>query len=387
LNLKPAERLTLIKEGEIRRIFDLARELPDIIDLSIGEPDFPVNSQALEVGCDAARKGRTHYEPTNGVPELRKALAEKAERVFGLHYDPDSEVLVTAGGGEALAAAFVGLLNPGDEVMVPDPSFVGYTPAVRIGEGVPVGIPMLEKNGFVPSFEDVTSLVTRKSRVILLNSPNNPTGPMLFHDDAASLGEVAIKRDMIVISDEVYEKIVFDDNEHVCIATSPAMRDRTLVIGSFSKTYAMTGLRVGYAFGPKEPISSLWLVHQYTVTCVDSIAQHIALAALTDPQDSVRSIVNEFQRCRDIVHRRLNEIGLACMLPKGALYVLPNVKGFDMSSEAFTQFLLKETRVMTVPGSAFGRRGEGYIRIPFAASRERLEEALDRMERALKRLG
>jgi aminotransferase len=344
-----------------------------------------VNSQALEAGCEAARKGRTHYEPTNGVPELRKALADKAEHVYGLHYDPDSEVLVTAGGGEALAASFVGLLNPGDEVMVPDPGFVGYNPAGRIAEGVPVGIPMLEKNGFVPSVKDVTSLVTGKSRVMLLNSPNNPTGSMLSHDNATSLGDVAIERDMIVISDEVYEKIVFDDNEHVCIATLPRMRERTIVIGSFSKTYAMTGLRVGYALGPKELISSLWLVHQYTVTCVDTIAQHIALAALTGPQNSVESMVNEFQRRRDTVHRRLNEIGLICILPKGAFYVFPSVKTFDMSSEAFAQFLLKEAHVMTVPGSAFGRHGEGYIRISFAASLEKLEEALDRIEKALKR--
>jgi aminotransferase len=241
----------------MRRICDLARELPDIINLSIGEPDFPVNSQALEVRWGAASKGRTHYEPTNGVPELSKALADKAEHVFGLHYDPDSGVLVTAGGGDALSAAFVGLLNPGDEVMVPDPGFVGYAPAIRIAEGVLIGIPMLEKNDFVPSVEDVTSLVAGKSRVMLLNSRSNPTHSMLSHDDVVSLGEVGVGRDMIVISDEVYDKIVSDDNDHVCMATLCGMRDLTLVIGSFSKKYAMADPRVGYAFGPKELVSSL----------------------------------------------------------------------------------------------------------------------------------
>ena len=191
---------------------------------------------------------------------------------------------------------------------------------------------------------------------------------------------------MIVISDEVYEKIVHRDNKHICMATLPGMRDRTLVVGSFSKTYTMSGLRVCYVYGPKELIAPLWLVHQYTVTCVDSIAQHIALAALTGPHDFVGSMVNEFQRRRGFVHGRLNRIGLVCMLPKGAFYVFPRVKGFGMSSEAFTQFLLKEARAMTMPDSAYGRRGEGYIRISFTASFQRLEEALDRIEKAVKKL-
>jgi len=385
-NFKPAERLKRIKPSGIRRFFSLAQEIPGNIDLSVGEPDFTPPKRALNAGWEAAKEGKTHYAPTNGLPELREALTQKAYQDYGLSYDPHSEILITVGGTEAIFLALFGIVNSGDEVLIPNPGFVCYEPGVLLAEGIPVSVPLLEENIFKPSIDDVMSLVTDKSRVMILNYPNNPTGAVLSYDEAAALAKIAVERDMIVISDEVYEKIVYDDVKHYCFATFPGMRERTLVVNSFSKTYAMTGLRVGFVHGPKELISSLWLAHQYTVACVNGLAQYVALAALKEPQGFVKDMVQEFDRRRRLVHKRLNEIeGLNCTLPKGAFYVFPNVTALGMSSEECAGFLLKEAHVTTVPGSAFGSYGEGYIRISYAAAYEQLEDALNRVDRAVKK--
>jgi aminotransferase len=385
---KAARRLKGVKRSGIRRFFAAAKEIPDVINLSVGEPDFTPPKHALEGGWQATLEGKTHYAPTNGVPELREALADKAYKDYGLRYDPNSEVLVTVGGTEAIFLALLGLVNPGDEVLIPNPGFVCYEPGVLLADGVPVSVPLLEKNGFRPSIEDVMSLITDRSRVMILNSPNNPTGTVLSYDEMAALAKIAVERDLIVISDEVYEKIVYDGTKHYCLASFPGMRERTLVVNSFSKTYAMTGLRVGYIYGPEELISPICLVHQYLVACVDTFAQYAALAALNGPQDFVRKMVNEFDRRRRFVFKRLNETeGFNCPLPKGAFYIFPNIKSFKMSSEDFAQLLLKEAHVAVVPGTAFGSYGEGYIRISYAAAYDQLEEALNRIERAVKKLG
>jgi aspartate/methionine/tyrosine aminotransferase len=382
---KPAERLKRIKVSGIRRFFALAQETPDIINLSVGEPDFTPPRYALEAGCQAAKEGKTHYAPTNGIPELREALAQKAYNEYGLSYDPKSEILVTVGGAEAIFSALTAVINPGDEVLIPNPGFVCYEPCVLLADGVPVSIPLLEKNGFKPSTDDVMSLITEKSRVIILNYPNNPTGAVLSRNEVAALAKIAVERDMIVISDEVYEKIIYDNANHYCVATFPGMRERTLVVNSFSKTYAMTGLRVGFVYGPRELISPIWLAHQYIVTCVDAIAQYIALAALKGSQDFVKEMVQEFDRRRRLVYKRLNEIeGFNCTLPKGAFYVFPKIKDFGVSSEEFAEFLVKNAHVAAVHGSAFGNYGEGYMRISYSAAYEQLEEALDRIENAVK---
>lgn len=384
---KSAERLKRIKTSGIRRFFALAQEIPDAISLSLGEPDFTSPKHALDAGWQAAKEGKTHYTPTNGIPELREALAKKAYGDYGLNYDPNSEILITVGGTEAIFLALMGLVNPADEVLIPNPGFVCYEPSVLLTGGVPVSVPLFEKNDFRPPINDVTSLITDKSRVMILNYPNNPTGAVLSYDEVAALAKIAVERDLIVISDEVYEKIIHDNAKHYCLATFPGMRERTLVVNSFSKTYAMTGLRVGYVYGPKELISSIWLMHQYTVACVNSLAQYIALAALRGPQDFVSDMVKQFDRRRRLVHKRLNEIeGFDCALPRGAFYVFPSIKGFGVSSEEFAEFLVKEAHVTVVPGSAFGSYGEGYIRISYAAAYEQLEEALNRIEKAAKRL-
>ncbi|MEM0095318.1 MAG: pyridoxal phosphate-dependent aminotransferase [Candidatus Bathyarchaeia archaeon] len=386
-NFRAAERLKNIKRSGIRRFFAAAQEIPDVINLSVGEPDFTPPRPVLEEAWRAILDGKTHYAPTNGIPELREALVEKAYKDYGLRYDPDSEVLVTVGGTEAIFLALLALVNPGDEVLLPNPGFVCYEPGVLLAGGVPVSFPLLEDNGFKPSIESVTSRVTERSRVMIVNSPNNPTGMVLSYNEATALAKVAVERDLIVISDEVYEKILYDGTKHYCMAAFPGMKERTLVVGSFSKTYAMTGLRIGYIYGPKELISPIWLVHQYLVACVDNFAQYAALAALKGPQDFVENMVREFDRRRRFVFKRINEIeGFKCALPKGAFYFFPNIKHFQMSSEYFADLLLKEARVATVPGSTFGSYGEGYIRISYAAAYEQLEEAMDRIEKTVKKL-
>lgn len=341
----------------------------------------------MKAGFQAAAEGNTHYSPTNGIPELREALSQKAYKDYGLRYDPDSEILVTVGGTEAFLATLLAWLNPGEEVLIRNPGFVAYESSALLAEGRPVHVPLLEASNFWPSPRDVTSLITDKSHVIMLNYPNNPTGAVLPYDEIAVLAKIAVERDLIVISDEVYEKIVYDGSRHYCLATFPGMRERTLVVNSFSKTYAMTGLRVGYICGPRELVSPIWLVHQYMVACVDTLCQYIALAALNGPQDCAKDMVREFGRRRHLVYKRLKEIGgFRCSLPKGAFYAFPNTEAFGMPSEKFAEYLAKEAGVLTVPGSAFGSGGENHVRLSYAASYQELEEALDRMEKAVRKL-
>jgi len=369
-------------------MFSLAQEIPNAISLGIGEPDFVPPRHVLEAAKRALDEGKTHYPPTMGVQELREALAEKAKRDYGLSYDPNSEVLVTVGGIQAIFLALFALINPGEEVLISDPSFVCYAPSALMAGGVPSFVPVLEKDDFKPDRELVISRITKKSRAMVINSPNNPTGTVLSFDDLASLAKLAVERDMLVISDEVYEKITYDGVRHFCLATFPGMRERTLVVGSFSKTYAMTGFRVGYVYGPKELIAPMMLAHQFTVACVDGPAQYAALEALRGPQDSVSEMVSEFDRRRRLLHSRLNEIeGFRCGLPKGAFYIFANIKDFGVSSEKFAEHLLRHGQVVTVPGSAFGERGEGYLRFSYATAYDKIEEALNRIEKVAEAFG
>ena len=385
-----AARLRDVKPSGIRRFSRLARSLPDVIRLGLGEPDFTPPRHVLEAATRAMDEGKTHYTPTAGIAELREALVEKTKRDYGLSYDPDSEVLITDGAIEAIFLAILALVNPGDEVLVPDPRFVCYEPDIFMAGGVPVPMPMLEENDFRLDAESVMSLITPKSRVIVTNSPNNPTGSVLTYDDVAGLAKLAVERDLIVISDEVYEKILYDDAKHFCFATFPGMRERTIVVNSFSKTYAMTGFRLGYALGPKELIAAMAQIHEHFVACVNGPAQYAALAALQGPQDFVGNMVSEFDRRRRLLYSRLNEIeGFSCVLPKGAFYIFANIQNFGMLSEKFAEYLLSSRvkgRVETVPGSAFGKHGEGYIRFSYATAHEKIEEGLDRIEKTVKGL-
>jgi aminotransferase len=363
----------------------LATEVPSIISLGVGEPDFTPPPHVLDAVKQALDKGYTHYASTAGIPELREALAEKAKHEYGLSYDSASEILVTVGGTQAIYTALQSLINPGDEVLIPDPGFLCYQPAVCLAGGKPVFFPLLEKENFSLRVEDVISHVTSKTRVLILNSPSNPTGAVFSHDDLAKIAEVAVERDLLVISDEVYEKITYDGVKHYCFASLPSMRERTLVVGSFSKSYAMTGFRVGYVYGPKELIAPIMLTHQYSVACVDGPAQYGAAAALKGPQESIRTMIAEFDRRRRLVHSRLNEInGFSCSLPKGAFYVFANITDLKKPSEKVTEFLVNKAHVITVPGSAFGKNGEGYLRFSYATAYNKIEEALNRIEKVVK---
>lgn len=384
-HFKRASRLSKIRPSGIRRLFTLAQSMRDVIGLGLGEPDFVPPPHVLEGVKQALDCGKTHYTLTVGISELREALAEKAKREYGLTYNPETEILVTVGGTQAIFLALMALTNSGDEVLVPDPGFVCYQPSILMAGGTPVSMPALEENEFRLNAEVVMSHVTDKSRIMIVNSPNNPTGAVLSYNDLASLAKLAVERDLIVISDEVYERITYDGVKHYCLASFPGMRERTLVVGSFSKTYAMTGFRIGYVLGPEQLIAPMMLVHQFSVACVSGPAQHAAVAALKGPQDFINDMVAEFDRRRKLLHRRLNEIeGFSCILPKGAFYAFANIKEFGEPSESFAEFLLNTGKVVTVPGSAFGKYGEGYLRFSYATAYDKIEEALDRIERVVK---
>jgi len=362
-----------------------AKGVSDVISLGIGEPDFSPPPHVLEAVKQALDEGKTHYAPTTGIPELLEALAEKARKDYGLSYDPNSEILIVVGGTHAIFLALQALINPGDDVFIPDPGFVCYEPSVHLAGGIPVSIPLLEKDGFTIDEDAVISHITKKSRMIMINSPNNPTGSILSYDALLRLAKVVEERDLLVISDEVYEKITYDDARHHCFASFPGMHERTIVVGSFSKTYAMTGFRVGYAYGPRRLIAPMALAHQFSVACVDGPAQYGALAALKGPQDFVKKMVAEFDRRRHLVFSRLRETeGFRCSLPRGAFYAFPNIEDFGVSSEKFAEYLLNNARVITVPGSAFGKHGEGCLRLSYATAYNQLEEALNRLEKAAK---
>jgi aminotransferase len=385
--LQVAKRLKKISPSDIRRFFSLAQSVPSAISLGIGEPDFAPPLHVLEAAKRALDEGKTHYTPTMGIPELRQALVRKAKNEYGLSYNPENEVLVTNGGTEAIFLALLSIINPFDEVLVPDPGFVCYEPDVLMADGIPVSVPLLEKDGFKYDADVVMSRITDKSRVMIVNSPNNPVGHVLSYEEAASIAKIAVERDLVVICDEVYEKIVYDGVKHYSLATFPGMRERTVIVNSFSKTYAMTGFRIGYALGPEEIITQMLLALQYAVACVNGPAQYAALAALEGSQDSVRDMVQEFDRRRRLIYSGLMGIkGFRCIFPRGAFYIFPNIQDFGKLSTEFTEYLLSEGRVVAVPGSAFGRHGEGYVRFSYATSYNRIEEALNRIERAVKKI-
>ena len=383
---KRAKRLDCIKPSGIRRLFMMTQNMPNVIGLGLGEPDFTPPKHILEAAKQAMAEGKTHYAPSNGIPELREALAKKFSRSYGLSYNSENEILVTVGATEAVSIALQSFINPGNEVLVPNPGFVCYVPSALIAGGIPVMVPMLENKGFKPDIETVTSLITKRSRVIIVNSPHNPTGSVLTYDELAELAKLAVENNLIVISDEVYEKILYDNAKHYCLATFPRLRDRTVVVNSFSKTYAMTGFRVGCALGSEDLISAMLLVHQFTVACTGGPAQYAGTAALEGSQELVSEMVCEFDKRRRLVHRRLSEIeGFSCAIPKGAFYAFPNIKAFNTASASFSEFLLREAKVVVTPGSSFGEYGEGFLRLSYATSYEKINEALDRIETAVRK--
>jgi len=381
-----SERMCSLPVSGIRVIFEKARRMKDVIRLEIGEPDMDTPFHVKEAAKKALDEGFTHYTPFSGFEDLREAIAEKVKVENGIEADPEREVIVTPGACSSVYCAILSIVNPNEEVLIPDPGWPHYDPCVRMAGGTPVHYPQLEENDFRVNPDDLATMVNENTKAILINSPNNPTGAVLTRKDLEGIAQIAKENDLLVISDEVYEKIIYDDAEHVSIASLPGMRKRAVTINAFSKTYAMTGWRLGYAIAPAEIVTEMAKLVLYTSTCATSMGQRAALTALKGPQDFVVEMVKEYKRRRDFVVKRLNKIeGMSCKLPKGAFYVFPSIKELHMSSFDCTYYLLDHAKVSVVPGTGFGEYGEGYVRISYATSLENLEKAMDRIEEALRR--
>ncbi|MCD6289262.1 MAG: pyridoxal phosphate-dependent aminotransferase [Anaerolineae bacterium] len=360
--------------------------MPEVISLGIGEPDFVTPPHIVEAGARSLQRGETHYTSNSGTIELREAVARHLERLYGVSYDPEQEILITVGVSEGLYLAMTAFVDPGDEVIVPQPSFVAYTAEVVLAGGTAVPIVTRVEDRFQVTPEQVRKAITPRTKAILLGYPNNPTGAVMSRENLQAVCEVAQQRDLLVISDEIYDRLVYGV-EHVCVPTLPGMRERTVLLGGFSKDYAMTGWRIGYIAAPAELLAPLRKVHQYTIMSAPTTAQAAALAALTDGDACVQEMVEEYDRRRRLIVDGLNSIGLACFEPQGAFYAFPSITLSGMTDEEFTALLLEEEQVAVVPGSAFGAGGEGYVRCSYATAYEKIEEALERMARFVQRHG
>ncbi|GAP09203.1 aspartate/tyrosine/aromatic aminotransferase [Bellilinea caldifistulae] len=381
-----SQRVSSLKPSGIRRFFDIAATMQDVISLGIGEPDFDTPRPVVEAGIRSLQQGRTHYTSNAGTIELRRALTANLERLYGVQYDPVNEVVITVGGSEALYLTATALLDPGDEVIIPTPCFVSYQAEVFLAGGVPVEIPCRMEDNFDVDPARIEAAVTPRTKAILLGFPNNPTGAVATRERLLEIARIAEKYDLIVISDEIYDRLVYGGHRHVCFPTLPNMRGRTVLLGGFSKDYAMTGWRIGYACATAPILQGLLRVHQYTVMSAPTIAQDAAVVAIQDEDESVMAMVEEYDRRRRMLVPELNRIGLPTFEPKGAFYAFPKVSVTGLDDETFATRLLQEEKVAIVPGHSFGAGGEGFCRISYATAYEKIEEALRRIERFVNRL-
>jgi aspartate/methionine/tyrosine aminotransferase len=379
-----ADRVKQISASGIRVVFERAEKLRDVIRLEVGEPDFDTPAHIRDAAVKALNEGYTHYTSSYGLMELREEIAHRLRKENRIDAD-STEVIVTAGASCALYLAIMATINPGDEVLVPNPAWPHYEYCVRLASGIPIGYPISEKQQFRIDPSDIKARLSKKSRMIIINSPSNPTGSVFHLKDLEEVAAIAQEHNLLVLSDEVYDKITYENARHYSIASLPGMKERTITINSFSKTYAMTGWRLGYATARREIIEEMAKLNLYTNSCASSIAQKAGVAALRGPQDFVRRMVKEYNRRRVFLVKHLNELpGVSCITPEGAFYAFPNISGLKMSSSKCAMFLLDHARVATVPGSAFGAYGEGYLRISYATSIKNLESALMRIKATLK---
>jgi len=381
-----ARRIAAVPPSGIRRFFDIAATMDDVISLGIGEPDFVTPKEILDAGIRSLEKGETHYTSNSGILELRQAIAENLERLYGVSYEPRSEVLVTVGVSEALYLALTAALDPGDEVIVPTPCFVAYQPEVIFAGGVPIPLRTALEDEFQARAPAVEALLTPRTKALLLGYPNNPTGAVMSRPNLQALADLAERHDLLVISDEIYDRLVYADHQHVCFASLPRMRERTITLGGFSKDYAMTGWRIGYAAAPAPLLAEMRKIHQYTIMSSPTTAQVAAVQAIQTGEEHVRSMVAEYDRRRRLIVAGLNELGLPTFEPRGAFYAFPSISATGMDDETFAERLLQEERVAVVPGSAFGADGN-HVRCSYATAYERIEEALERIRRFMGRHG
>lgn len=380
-----SDRITEIPSSGIRKFFDIVSEMKDAISLGVGEPDFDTPWHIREEGIYSLEKGRTFYTSNAGLKELKNEICSYLSRRFEVTYDPDHEVMVTVGGSEAIDIALRAMLNPGDEVLVPQPSYVSYVPCTILANGVPVIIDLEAKDQFKLTKEKLLEKITPKTKVLILPFPNNPTGAVMDARELKEIADIVIEKDLFVISDEIYAELTYG-GDHSTIASFPGMKDRTVLINGFSKSYAMTGWRLGYAAAPRMILEQMLKIHQFAIMCAPTTSQYAAVAALRDGDKDVAVMRESYDQRRRYLMHAFQEMGLECFEPNGAFYTFPSIKRFGMTSDEFATRLLMEEKVAVVPGTAFGDCGEGYLRISYAYSLKNLKEALSRMERFIKRL-
>lgn len=384
LEARLSERIRSVPPSGIRRFFEIAATMDDVISLGIGEPDFVSPEPILEAGIESLRAGHTNYTSNAGLAELRELIAEHLERRYGVAYDPASEMLVTVGVSEAMECAMLSLLDPGDEILIPEPCFVSYGPTARFAGAEVVYVPTSVETNFQVTAADIEARITPRSKVLFLGYPNNPTGAVLRRDTLEEIAEVVERHDLLVISDEIYDQLIYGEayeNGHVCLPSIPVLRDRTVLLGGFSKNYAMTGWRIGYACAPAPILKALYKVHQYVVMSAPTTGQYGAVAALRDCQEHVETMRQAYDERRRVIVDGLNEAGLPTFEPEGAFYCFPDIRATGLSSEAFAQQLLEEEHVACVPGDAFGPSGAGYVRCSYATGLDDIKEAVRRIQR------
>jgi aminotransferase len=380
-----SKRVAGLKPSGIRKFFDIAATMKDVISLGIGEPDFTTPQPILEAGIKSLQRGETHYTSNPGIMELRKALSAHLELHYGVSYDPANEIIITVGGSEALYLAATALLDEGDEMIIPTPCFVSYQAQAVLAGGVAVEIPCKMENNFDVDPKEIEGAITPRTRAILLGFPNNPTGAVASRENLLAVARLAVEHDLIVISDEIYDRLVYGVR-HVCFAALPGMKERTIFLGGFSKDYAMTGWRIGFAAGPAKIMGGLLRIHQFAVMCAPTMSQVAAFAALQQGEEYVQEMVVEYDRRRKLIVKGLNEIGLPTFEPKGAFYAFPKISVTGLDDEQFSTRLLNEEHVAAVPGNSFGKGGEGFIRCSYATAYEKIEVALERMRRFVNRI-
>lgn len=381
LKVKPSATLEITAKAKALR-----DEGEDVIGLGAGEPDFDTPEHIKKALYDSVEEGFVYYTPTPGIMELREAIAEKLERENNILYDPASEVIATPGAKQALYEAILAITNPGDEILIPDPWWVSYVPMVQLADGEAVFVPTYEEDDFHLTPAAVEEKITDKTKAIILNSPNNPTGAVLEKKDLRGIAEVCVEHDILVISDEIYEHIIYGV-EHYSIASFEGMRERTVTVNGFSKAYSMTGWRLGYAAGPRDIIKPMTRIQAHSVSNPTSFVQMAGIVALRSSQDCVKEMRREFRKRRDVIVRMLNEIDMVnCVEPKGAFYAFPNFSSYEKDSFKLANFLLEEAKVAVIPGGAFGEQGEGFLRLSYATSMENIEEGVERISDALKKL-
>lgn len=376
-----SKRIVEIEPSGIRKFFDVVNEMEDAISLGVGEPDFDTPWHIRDEGIYSLEKGRTFYTSNAGLKELKVEIAKYMNRRFNLTYDYEHEIMVTVGGSEAIDIAMRAMLDPGDEVLIPQPSYVSYVPCAVLANGIPSIIELKAENEFRLTAEELEAAITPKTKLLVLPFPNNPTGSIMRRSDLEAIAKVILEHDLFVLSDEIYSELTYGEEEHVSIASLPGMWERTITINGFSKSYAMTGWRLGYACGPRVIIEQMLKIHQFAIMCAPTTSQYAAVEALRNGDEDVAQMKEEYDGRRRYLLHRFKEMGLECFEPYGAFYMFPSIRKFGMTSEEFATKLLEAEKVAVVPGTAFGASGEGFVRISYAYSLDDLKKALERIEK------